>query len=436
MICKIKKTAEKYGMFCDKKSVVVGFSGGADSCTLLHALCRIKDEYSLEITAAHVNHGIRGEEADRDERFAVEFCRKLGVPLKVLHCNVPEEAEKAGMGLEEFGRKIRYEFFESIDPNALVATAHNLNDCCETLLFNIARGTSVKGLRSIPAVRGRIIRPLIECTRAEIEKYCEENGIEYITDSTNLDDAYTRNRIRLNVIPQLKKINPSFETAAHRLIDSANEDESYFSEITREIIRKAETENGYKAEDFLSCHKAVRKRAVGAVIEKETGAPAENVHIENVCSILSGGKTQILFGTTVMVENGILSFGEKKLTENWQKDFLLGEEIITPLKSVKFTLIHKNEQLKKQIVHKNMLDFDCIVGQLVLRSRISGDEIKLANRNCTKTLKKLFTEAKISDKNGVCVLADETGVVWVEGFGCAERCKITDKTNNILKVVY
>lgn len=436
MICKIKKTAEKYGMFSQKKSVIVGFSGGADSCTLLHALCKIKDEYSLNLTAAHVNHGIRGKEAQRDEAFAVEFCRKLGVPIKILHCNVPEEAEKAGMGQEEYGRKIRYEFFNSIDPNALVATAHNLNDCCETLLFNITRGTSVKGLRSIPAVRGNIIRPLIECTRAEIEQYCKENDIDYVTDSTNLEDNYTRNRIRLNIIPQLKKINPSFEHSVQRLMASAVEDESYFSEITADIIKKSETAGGYNAEMLKNKHPAIMKRAVSAIIEKETGSPAEAVHIKNVCNVLSGGKTQVLFGTVVSVENGILKFGENALTENWKREFLLDNEINTPLKTLKFTVIHKNEQIKKQIVHKNMLDFDSTVGKLVLRSKIQGDEIKLVNRNCTKSLKKLFTESKIKDKNSVCVLADEIGVVWIDGFGCAERCKITDKTENILKVVY
>ncbi len=421
-------------MFSEKRSVTVGISGGADSCALLHSLCRLKDEYSLNITAAHVNHGIRGAEADRDEIFVKNFCEKLGVPLKILHADVPKEAEKSGVGLEECGRKIRYEFFESINPESLIATAHNLNDRCETLLFNISRGTSVKGLCSIPAVRGNIIRPLIECTRTEIESYCQENGIEYITDSTNLCDIYSRNRIRLNVIPQLKAINPSFEQAVARLIDSANEDEEYFSEITKRIVADSEIPGGYDAERLSVCRAAVRKRAVAAIIEKETGSHPEAVHINNVCAVLDGGKTQVLYGVRVKVENGVLSFGEQRLTESWQREFLLDTEIITPKKALKFTIINKNESLKKQFVHKNVLDFNCIVGQLTLRSRESGDSIKLAGRNCTKTLKKLFTEEKITDKNGICVLADELGIVWVEGFGCAERCKISDKTDKILKV--
>lgn len=436
MICKIKETAEKYGMFSEKKNVTVGISGGADSCALLYALCEIKDVYSLNITAAHVNHGIRGAEADRDENYVKAFCKKLGVPLKILHADVPKEAAEAGIGLEEYGRKIRYEFFESISPDALIATAHNLNDCCETILFNIARGTSAKGLRSIPPVRGNIVRPLIECTRAEIEEYCREKEIKYITDSTNFDDSYSRNRIRLNVIPQLKEINPSFEQAVSRLIDSVREDEEYFSEITEKFVADVSLPRGYDAEKISACHISLAKRAVGAIIEKETGSSPEAVHINNVCSILHGGKTQVLSGTQVRVENGVLLFGEKELTESWQRDFVLDTEISIPKKTLKFSIINKNEPLKKQFVHKNVLDFDCTVGQLTLRSRKAGDEIMIAGRNCTKTLKKMFTEEKITDKNSVCVLADELGVVWVEGFGCAERCKITDKTSKILKAVY
>ncbi len=433
MICKIKETVQKYGMFNENKNVVVGVSGGADSCALLFALCSLKEEYSLNITAAHVNHGIRGNEADRDEQFVKELCKKLGVELKAAHFDVPEKAKVMKLGLEECGRILRYEFFESVDPTALIATAHNLNDCCETLLLNITRGASTKGLASIPAVRGNVVRPLINCTRAEIEAFCRENGIDYVTDSTNADDVYTRNNIRLNIIPGLKEINPSFEQAVARLAEDARIDNDYFCGIVDGLIEKARLENGYDVTVISNSHLAVMKRAVAKIIEAETGTAPENKHISAVCDILSGGKTQILGATAVRVKNGILSFGEAQLTEPWQSEFAPGRVNI-PKGEAEFEIVHNSSSQKIQFVHKNVLDFQRIIGTPVLRSRREGDEITLAGRNCTKKLKKLFIEEKITDKNSICVLCDDEGVVWVEGFGCAHRCRITDETQEVLRI--
>ena len=433
MICKIKETVQKYGMFNENKNVVVGVSGGADSCALLFALCSLKDEYSLNITAAHVNHGIRGSEADRDEQYVKDFCQKLGVELKVAHLDVPQKAREMKLGLEECGRILRYEFFENIDPTALIATAHNLNDCCETLLLNITRGASAKGLASIPAVRGNVIRPLINCTRAEIEAYCRENGIDYITDSTNAEDIYTRNSIRLNVIPKLKEINPSFEQAVARLAEDVRLDNDYFGGIVDDLIKKSRLENGYDAKMIAENHLAVVKRAVAKIIETETGTAPENKHISAVCDILSGGKTQVLGATVVTVKNEVLSFGEAELTEPWQSEFSLGKVKI-PNGEAKIEIINNSSSQKIQFVHKNVLDFDKLSGAPVLRSRREGDEIKLAGRNCTKKLKKMLVEEKITDKNSVCVLCDDEGVAWVEGFGCAHRCRITDETKKVLRV--
>ena len=436
MICKVRETIEKYGMFHNCRDVVVGLSGGADSCTLLHILNSLKDEYSLNITAAHVNHGIRGDEAKRDEEFSRKFAESLGVDFRLLRCDIPALAKEKSMSEEECGRKVRYDFFESINRDALIATAHNLSDCCETLLFNITRGSGIKGLCSIPPVRGNIIRPLIECSRSEIEQYCKENNISYVTDSTNNDDTYSRNRIRLDVIPQLKMINSSVEKSFMRIIKSAREDEDYFIKIVDSVISECECDGCYKADVLLKLHPAVLNRTVSKLIEINTGAVPESIHIKSVSEILNGGKTQINTGMIVVCENGLLHFGEIALTDEWSRDFSLDREILTPSKAVKFQIIHKNEEVKKQFVHKNVLDYDRIIGKLVLRSRKSGDEIRIAGRNCTKTVKKLFTEAKIKDKNSVVLLCDSLGPVWIEGFGCAQRCRITEKTENVLKIIY
>ena len=434
MICKVKATIGRYDMLSESRSVTVGVSGGADSCALLHILCALKDELSLKITAAHVNHGIRGAEADRDEEFVKAFCKKLGVRLETLRADVPKMARETGQGLEECGRTVRYEFFESIDPDALIATAHNLNDCCETLIFNLTRGASVKGLSSIPPVRGRVIRPLIECSRAEIERYCRDNDIDYVTDSTNADDNYSRNRIRLNVIPELKKINPSFESAAARLMMSARQDDDCLSALAADLVRRSYVGGSYNAVMLGEAHPAIRNRALAEIIKKELSYSPETADIQKLTSILVSGKTQLRSGVEVSVKSGVLTFGKKEMTPAWSVQIQPGKEIKTPFGSAEITIIHKKEPRKIQFVHKNVLDFDRIVGQLVLRSRLSGDEIKIAGRNCTKTIKKLFVEAKIADKNSVCILADEIGPVWVEGFGCCERCKITKDTVRALKV--
>lgn len=433
MICKVKSTVEKYGMFNGNKKVIVGVSGGADSCALLYALCLLRDEYSLDITAAHVNHGIRGEEADRDENHVKAFCRELGVELKVGSFNVPSMAKDMKIGVEECGRIVRYDFFKSIDPTALIATAHNLDDCCETLFLNIARGTSAKGIASIPPVRGNVIRPLINCSRTEIEDFCNENNIVFVTDSTNSDDSYMRNYVRLNLVPGFKKINPSFLSAASRLMDEARIDNDYFNSIVSQVLIEARRDPGYKCEVILSDHEAIVKRVVAAIIEKETGRFPENKHISAVCGILSGGKTQIFDATEVTVKNGLLMFGTEKTTDPWSCDFEPGTVRI-PGGRVQFEIIHNYDLAKIQFVHKNVLDFGAVNGKLILRSRQEGDEIRIAGRNCTKKLKKMFIEEKIADKNSVCVLADDSGVVWVEGFGCAHRCRITDETDGILTI--
>lgn len=436
MICKVKNTLNRYSMFNDNRNVVAGVSGGADSCAMLYALYELKDEFSLNISVAHVNHGIRGEQADDDEKFVKNLCEKLGVPFYVLHCNVPGEAKKANMGLEEYGRKVRYEFFEKIADGGLIATAHNLNDCCETLLFNITRGSSVRGLKSIPAVRGKIIRPLIDCTREEIEAYCTEKGISYVTDCTNADPSYARNRIRLNVIPELKKINPSFESAAQRLMIAASDDENYFCIETEKAYNHSKLQSGYNAAYINGCHPAIKTRLIAFIIEKEIGTAPESNHVHSVIGILNGGKTQILKNTDVTVKNGVLNFGANVLTESFERELFLDKPIITPTKTVQFKIVNKSNATRQHFVHKNVLDFDCVKTPLVLRSRKAGDEIRIAGRNCTKSLKKLFTESKITDKNSVCVLSDADGPVWVEGFGCAERCAVTDKTKNVLKITF
>lgn len=432
MIREVKNAVARYNMPLSGRTVAVGVSGGADSMALLHVLLELKDEFGMKIIACHVNHGIRGETADRDEKFVVEACKKLGVEVRVLRADVPGTAKKMHLGVEECGRRIRYDFFNSVTDDVIIATAHTLSDRSETLLLNITRGASVKGLCSIPAVRGNIVRPLIDCTRADIEKYCSDNSIAFVTDETNFEDIYSRNRIRLNVIPELKKLNPSLEKAFLRLISNAEEENDFMDGFSREILEKVRLADGYDAGLLNKQHRAVRKRVIFEIINTETGIIPEAVHIEQVDGILSGGRTEIIGSTVVEVKNGILKINPE--TENypdWECDFdrLIAE---APFGKIKGEIIHRNNLPPKQSVHNKVLDYGSIVGHCVLRNRRPGDKMKLAGSSCTKTLKKLFSEKHIENRNSAAVLADEAGICWVQGLGCADRCKIKAETDKIL----
>ncbi len=431
MICKVKHTLQKYSMPICGRRVVVALSGGADSMALLYALYFLKDEYGVTLEACHVNHGIRGDSANRDEEFVKSECEKLEIKLHLLSADVPKLAEEKGMGLEECGRFVRYEFFSSLG-DCLVATAHTLSDRCETLILNETRGASLKGICSIPAQRGNIIRPLIDCTRDDIEAFCRENSISFVTDETNFDDTYSRNRIRLNVIPELKKINPSFESAAARLIDSAAEAEDYLSEISKKVIAKARCCGGYDTKIISAEHTAVRKRVIANLLKSEAGVTPELVHLKLIENIFSGGSVEVIGNTTVTVEKSVLKINpEREAVSEWEFDFSDFQAVL-PFGKLKAEIFYKNELPPKQIVHNKVLDYDGIVGKCVIRNRRPGDKMKLAGSGCTKTLKKLFNEKHLEGRNNLMILADDLGILWVQGLGCADRVKITDKTERII----
>lgn len=433
MICKVRKTISRYAMPVSNSRVVVALSGGADSMALLHVLHSLCDEFAITLEACHVNHGIRGEAAEKDEDFVKSECEKLGIELHRFSFDVPCLARQRGLGLEECGRQVRYEAFASLG-DCLIATAHTLSDRCETLLLNETRGSSLKGICSIPVVRGNIIRPLIDCTREEIEEYCTLNSIHFVTDATNFDDVYSRNRIRLNVIPELKKINPAFEKAVSRLIESANDDEDFLNSVSQKVLEKTKTDKGYNADVISAQHPAVRKRVISAIIKETAGVNPELIHLNMVEDILNGGTVQIIGDTVITVKNSVLQVNpEKEETEEWEYDFS-NFQVSFANRKIKADVFNKNDLTSKQFVHNKVLDYGSIVGKCVLRNRRAGDRMRLAGSSCTKTLKKLFNEKHLEGRNSLMILADDEGILWVEKLGCADRAKITENTEKILLI--
>lgn len=206
MITRILDTIKKNGIIKKGDRVVVGVSGGPDSVCLLHVLWRLRKDFDLYIVAVHINHMLRGSESCRDENYVKSLCSELEIELQSICVDIKKVSKEKNMSLEEAGREERYRHFEIVADSvgaSRIAVAHNKNDQAETVLMNIIRGSGLDGLKGMDYIRGRIIRPLLDIERNEIEAYCRENSLNPITDSSNLEDIYSRNKIRLNVIPYI-----------------------------------------------------------------------------------------------------------------------------------------------------------------------------------------------------------------------------------------
>lgn len=414
MICKVKNTVKKYGLITDNvKTVAVGLSGGADSVCLIDILSKLKEDYGIILKAVHVNHNIRGEEADRDESFVRELCEALGVELLVFSVDVPALAKERRLSLEECGRQVRYECFKKADCDR-IAVAHTLSDSIETMLFNLARGTGVKGLSGISPKRyPDIIRPLIDCTRGEIEAYCEENSLHYVTDSTNLSDDYTRNHIRHNIVPAFEKINSDFEGAFLRAMNSVREGNDYIEGCVEKQLSSSRCEGGYCTKVLASAHDIILKRCILEILKKIMNKPPEAKHIE-LCfqAVRNGkGKVEIAKGLYLSVSDDIIVFcNDEKRSDVWKVNFE-GNKAKTPF----------GEFILTQDVPCGRASFDAdkVSNELFLSSRLEGDRFTIRKRGVTKSLKKLFNELKIppEKRNEIAVLHDGESVVWVEDIG-------------------
>ncbi len=428
MLNKVKDAISRFDLLNGVSHITVALSGGADSMALLDVLLSLKNELGIEkVSAAHFNHQIRGAEAMRDQEFVAEQCEKRGVELALGTADVPQYAAAKRLSVELAARELRYEFFNTLHTDA-IATAHTASDNIETVLFNLTRGTALSGLCGIPPKRDSFIRPLIFCTRADIEDYCKQKNIAFVTDSTNLCDDYTRNKIRHNVVPVLKTFNESAEDAVSRMTVSIREDESFINGIVQNEYAAFVKDGQMLLEGFDALHPAVAKRLIARLCS-DNQIEADNLHINQIYDIcINGGKISLPRDMSAMAKNGILIFENVKKQPTCVNFDIKIERTANDL--------FENCQNVHNLLLKNVLDCDKIVGNLVRHSRTSGDTIRLKNKNCTKTLKKLFCEYKIpqEQRENWPILADAVGVAWVYKIGVAERCAADQYSKEIFKI--
>lgn len=240
---KIIQTIKKYNLINSGDKIVLGVSGGPDSIAMLDILRQLRIEFNFEIYVVHINHNIRGKDAEEDEEYVKNYCQKYNIKCFSKKIDVPTIAKTEKIGTEEAGRKVRYEYFEEIlkeTKSNKIAIAHNKNDKVETIIMHMLRGSGISGLRGIEPIReNKFIKPLIECDRKEIEKYCQENNLQPRIDKTNFENEYTRNKIRNIVIPYIKKeFNPNIIETITRLANVVSSEDNFIEKIAQETYNK------------------------------------------------------------------------------------------------------------------------------------------------------------------------------------------------------
>ena len=427
---KVRQTMDTHHMLEANEPVLAALSGGADSVALLLAL----RELGIPVSACHLHHGLRGAEADRDEQFCRSLCARLGIALTVRHADAAAYAREVHESIETAARSLRYAFFTEIADGRKTATAHTADDNLETVLFHLARGSGLDGLCGIPPVREGIVRPLIACTREEIEAFLASKGQDFVTDSTNLQPAYTRNRIRQEVVSVLRALNPQAAETVSALTARLRTDRDYLEGQAQALLSQAAQDGGWRAELLADAHPALRTRALRTACQ-QSGMPARDFTARHVAALEAllrnpnpSAQTDLPAGFAARREYDILRVEKKRKPADFEQipvripfDGRLGAGAVR----VTVRPVQKN-----QVFYNSFNTFyvgcDTIdIPTFVLRTRRTGDRLRLNQRGGSRPLKKILIDKKIPapQRSRLAVLADQNGVIAVQSVGMdISRC--------------
>ncbi len=464
-------------------TVIAGVSGGADSICLLFLLCGLRESLGITVHAVHVNHGIRAE-AGEDEAFVKEICGKWNVPFTAVREEVPALSKQWKCSEEEAGRKVRYEAFEKIadfisskeeipSDRIKIAVAHNLNDNAETVLFRLFRGTGIKGLTGIPSVREgkyRIIRPLLYMERSEIEKVLRENDIPWVSDATNELDFYSRNRIRHTILPEAEKTVP--EAARHIAGTAAQlrEIEDLLEKLTGECFAECvkvfsgQDKKAPDGSDHGECYKheidavklpgyhiAIQKRLIHRCLKELScgGKDLGELQIEQILGLLRGNENRridLARGITAAREYDRIVIWRGKAEEaRIGNERIKGYELISEIFEIE-ELLKNDPRFIDNISQDDgsnqctkWLDYDKIDGQVILRTRQTGDFFYVQKPDGAfgkKSVKDFMIDKKIppSERDDIPLAAAGDKVLWIIGYRISDDLKISDKTEKVLKL--
>lgn len=446
---KILNSIKEHNLIEYGDSILVGFSGGKDSTCLLYFLMEIKDSLNLNIYTAHFNHGVRGDEADRDEKFCMEVSKKLGVKFFSDYYNMDKYASEEKISKEAAGRKLRKSFFNRITKEnniKKIALAHNYNDQVETLLMRIIRGTGLDGLVGIEYKSGNIIRPLLGIKRTEIEKYIYENNILYVEDSTNEQNDYNRNKFRNQIIPILKsEFNPNVEEAIFNLSKLARDDVNYLNKMTdfgyNRCVKKEQDIIILDIDNFKKEDTSIQKRIIRKIFREKAGF-LEDLSLTNVEDIIN--LTTLSSGKYIDNINNLKirnSYG-KLIFENVENIYKKEDNFKYINLKKGINIFCKREILVEEVNYKSTnpneitIPKEFIKDKLVLRNRIDGDRIRPIGLEGTKKLKNIFIDKKIdrNKRDSYLIISDDEKIYWVVDLVKSEFTKMDSITNSYIKI--
>lgn len=459
---KVKDYVQKHHLITQGDQVILGLSGGADSVCLLFVLLKLQKEIPFTLAAVHINHQLRGEEALRDQQYVENLCKKLAIPLKIESVEVLKVAKLEKLGIEEAGRKVRYQVFESyareIGANK-IALAHHQNDQAETMLYHLARGTDLAGLAPMRPKRGRYIRPLLCMSRKEIEHYLEKNNIEYVTDSSNLEDHYMRNRVRHHVVEYMEEqIN---EQAVAHMCETAQAMGELYEYLLDEAVKKLdqfgrEEQGGiYLKQALFSEPKVITGYTVREAVRQLSGS-LKDVTREHVNQTLLladrvvGKEVHLPYGLIARKEYGGIWIGSRAQeiyggeTRSEREEFIMIPALephqSSQIKWNNYEIICSAEPWNLQEIpekkYTKWFDYDKIKSTLMIRYRQTGDQIRINDQGGRKKLKDYFIDVKIPQKqrDSIPLLCCGQDVLWIVGYRISEAYKVTKETKNIFKI--
>ena len=460
LLDQVKRTVDLYHLLEKGDRVIVGVSGGIDSMVLLHVLNTYRQEFDLSLIVAYVNHGLRPDESGREADLVQKESERLGLPFEYGQFDVKGFQEAAGISIQDAGRRIRFHFFKSLLPKyhaQKIALGQNADDQVETILLRLMRGSGLKGLKGMLPIReGKVIRPLLEVWRREIESFATKNGIPSLLDSSNLKKKYLRNRLRLTLIPLIEReYQSNFKAVVMRTSTILREENDYLEreaeDVCQKIVRKEKDSLSFRFQEYESLHKAVQKRVLQKMLDKFYGGEMieerEGWEISAIYRKLQQPSTsffiELPYGIFIekRYDRVSLGRGRAKVVPPFEVELIspgrtlveeIGREVVideTTSKDIEFGSLGEPRNIA-------LLDYQDLQFPLRMRNFRPGDRFQPMGVKGTQKLKEFFIDHKIPrfERSKIPLLISGEMIAWIVGYRINERVKVTEKTEKVLRI--